>query len=323
MNLQPASPRIHKSPIVRIGLVSDIQYADIDNRFSFGGKERHYRHSLQLLDEATTYWNQEGVEFVVHCGDVIDGQNCSNGTVNEAIESVTNCLSKVKSPVHHILGNHCVYTMDRERLHKELNMPTPTPDVGYYSIAQSPGWKFLMLDSSDVALFGRPHDHKHTLEARHILGTCNPNPDKMNTDGMEGARKRFVGFGGGIGEAQLEWIRLELNESRQKGQNVVVFSHLPLIEGLYRPVCLLWNYEEVLKLLHEFPIVKLAMYGHTHKKAYLQDQNGIHHMVLPGLVECGPGGKGVGCLRVFDDRLEVHGFDSAEPLVMNYESPQE
>lgn len=297
-------------PLCRVGLVSDIQYANIDNRPSFIGKLRYYRNSLAQLKLAAEYWNEEDVDFVLHCGDVIDATNHKNATVDEAITNVLDALRRIKAPVHHILGNHCVVCLDRNQLRTLLKMQTPCAEVGYYSVSPCQSWKFLMLDSSDVALFGRPDDHPYTQLARKTLDTENPNTDKSSNDGIHGPSRRFVGFGGGISCTQKDWIRSELMDARERNQNVVVSCHIPLIEGLYTYTCLVWNYEEIKELLQEFPNVKLALYGHTHQMSYLRDATGIHHLIVPGLVEAEPDKMGFGSLNIYDDRMEVVGFDS-------------
>ncbi|GMH43001.1 hypothetical protein BSKO_10923 [Bryopsis sp. KO-2023] len=304
-----------RAPLLRIGVVSDIQYCDIDDRLSFVGKLRYYRNTLTQISKAKDAWNAEGVDLVVHCGDIIDGTNKFNATSEQALAKVVDILDRIEAPVHHVLGNHCVLCMPRDRLRTMLKMGTESSEFGYYSVSPCASWRILMLDSSDVAIHGRAADHPHTLQAIEILNARNPNEKKEDPTGLEGTQRRFVSFGGGVGDGQLKWITSELRESMAMGQNVVICCHIPLIEGLYQPTCLAWNYQEVLAVLHEFPNVRLAMYGHTHNPSYLQDSKGIHHMVLPGLVETAPEQMAHGSLALFEDRVEMSGFGE-KPRVM-------
>lgn len=41
--------------LVTFGLLSDVQYADIDNQPSYHGTLRHYRNSLVLLKQVFNY----------------------------------------------------------------------------------------------------------------------------------------------------------------------------------------------------------------------------------------------------------------------------
>lgn len=304
-----SSSRAPDKPLCKVGLVSDIQYGDIDSRNIVAGRIRNYRNSIAQLKQAVLYWNEENVDFVLHCGDVIDGANSNNGTAEEAIDAVADVLTGIRAPVHHILGNHCVYCFNRKQLRTVLKMQTPCSEVGYYSISPCPSWKFLMLDSSDVALFGRPADHPNTQLARLILDTENHNENKFSRDGMVGVSKRFVGNGGAISCAQKAWIQSELLQAREKNENVVVSCHIPLMDEVCSNTSLLWNYEEIRELLQEFSNVKLALYGHTHLMSYMRDATGIHHLVLPGLVEAVPGTMGYGSLEIHNERMEVIGFN--------------
>lgn len=306
----------HGHPILTLGLVSDIQYADIDNRLSSSGSERFYRSVLNQLDEAATHWNGEKVDFVVHCGDVIDAVNHENATEEVAIGSVLKKLDKINAPVHHILGNHCLVCLKREQLRDFLQMKTPCSQQGYYSISHCTGWRFLMLDSSDVALYGRPKDHPYTKLAARILHQNNPNENKSDNIGLVGLPRRFVAWGGGVSSTQLEWMESELMAALHANQKVVVFSHIPVQVGLDSPTCLVWNYGDVLEMLHAYPNVKLVVNGHTHNMAHLRDAAGLHHVVLPGMVETPPGKKAFGCLHLYEDKMEVVGFNTMSPIVM-------
>jgi manganese-dependent ADP-ribose/CDP-alcohol diphosphatase len=71
-----------------------------------------------------------------------------------------------------------------------------------------------------------------------------------------------------------------------------------------------WNYEDILATLHRHPgVVVASIAGHTHQNGYLVDEAGIHHMVLPGVVEAPPGRDCYGIVDVFGDRLVLNGVD--------------
>lgn len=63
--------------------------------------------------------------------------------------------------------------------------------------------------------------------------------------------------------------------------------------------------------------------GHTHQNGYRVDAAGIHHVVLPGLVETPPGRRCHGWLDVFTDRLVLNGVDTMQTLDMAYTSAGE
>jgi len=43
-----------------------------------------------------------------------------------------------------------------------------------------------------------------------------------------GPARRFVMFGGGLSERQLEWLEEQLRAARRAGQRCVVFCHQPV-----------------------------------------------------------------------------------------------
>mmetsp|Transcript_43609 Transcript_43609/g.68276 ORF Transcript_43609/g.68276 Transcript_43609/m.68276 type:complete len:185 (-) Transcript_43609:294-848(-) len=127
--------------------------------------------------------------------------------------------------------------------------------------------------------------------------------------GLEGFDRRFVGFNGAVGQNQLKWLEGVLAEAEQADEQVVIFSHNPLHPDCTSPICLLWNYDQVLKLIHRYaPNIAGCFSGHAHAGGFCVDEAGIHHRVLEAVVECPPGTDAFGIVEVYRDRLELRGY---------------
>ena len=98
-------------------------------------------------------------------------------------------------------------------------------------------------------------------KAAEILQSKNPNyPDKENSpEGLNGVAKRYVAFNGAVGQLQLDWFRNTLQEAREKQEKVIVLSHQDILSGSSNPVCLMWNYNDVLCVLREFRMANTCM----------------------------------------------------------------
>ena len=59
--------------LLKIGIISDIQAADIDDGKSFHGANRYYRHAFEILNRAVLSWQQQKISMAIHLGDLIDG----------------------------------------------------------------------------------------------------------------------------------------------------------------------------------------------------------------------------------------------------------
>lgn len=162
---------MQEKPLFRFGIISDIQYADIKNGHSFHGIPRYYKASLEGLRRSVTAWQQQQVEFAVQCGDIIDGFNPKEQS-ETAMQSVLDELAKLQKPVYHMIGNHCLYNLPRQRLNELLSIKSK---ASYYSFSPHKAWRFVVIDGYDVSMLGWPEGHPLHTKAKAILDEKNVN----------------------------------------------------------------------------------------------------------------------------------------------------
>lgn len=320
----PGSGQLAERPLFSFGVITDVQYADIPDGKSFAGVPRFYRHSLEVLQRAVRSWNAAGdLSFAVHFGDIVDGF-CPKEKSLEAVKRVLGNFQEFKGgPVYHMLGNHCLYNLPRPQLNELLSIPESPEGASYYAFCPHPGFLFVVLDGYDVSMLGWPPDHPHTRAAERLLAAHNPNEDKNNPTGLEGPVRRFVKFGGGVSERQLAWLDGELRAAAGRGDRVLVGCHMPL-EPATLPVgtCLLWNYPEVLEVLHRYECVVACFAGHAHSGGYALDAKGIHHRVLEAALECPPGTDAFGRVDVYAAKMCLRGEGRMSSTCMEF-SPRQ
>jgi len=166
--------------------------------------------------------------------------------------------------------------------------------------------KALRASSVTLHAVSPPPPHTHTLQ------------DNLNSpEGLEGVERRFVAFNGGVSKQQLGWLDQQLLAARQAGQLVLVASHLPVAPDTCPPACLVWNYDEVLSVLRRHAgVVVGSMAGHSHQNGYVLDGWGLHHVVLPGVVETPPGRGCAGALHLHAYGCELRGSDTMMSMHM-------
>jgi len=67
-----------------------------------------------------------------------------------------------------------------------------------------------------------------------------------------------------------------------------IVGHIPICLAANDCTCLVWNYDEILQILHKHQCVLAYLSGHAHNAAYRQDQKGIHHVVFRGVIKVPP-----------------------------------
>ena len=221
-------------------------------------------------------------------------------------------------PVRHCLGNHCLYNLPRATLNARLGIQAPPCGGSFYSFSPHAGFRVVMLDSYDVSLLGWPAGHPRHEAAAALLAAHNPNANKNSPEGLEGSLRRFVAFGGGVGEEQLAWLEATLAAADAAGEKVFVAGHLPLHPDTAAAVCLLWNYEAVLAVLGAHRCVVATLAGHTHREGYARDARGVHHRVLAAVLECPPGTNAFGHLDVWPHCARLVGTDRMSSTEMQF-----
>ncbi|XP_057787910.1 manganese-dependent ADP-ribose/CDP-alcohol diphosphatase-like [Salvia miltiorrhiza] len=296
-----------EKPLASLGVISDVQYADIPDGSSFLGVPRYYRHSLHVLQRAVKKWNEEKVNFVINFGDIVDGY-CPKDQSLAAVKNIVNEFSLFNGPIYHMIGNHCLYNLSRETLLPMLNIPT-TDLHAYYDFSPVPEYRFVVLDGYDISAIGWPDDHPNAVKAADFLWERNPNSDKNSPNGLLGRDRRFLMFNGAVGKEQLEWLDGVLQDATCSNQKVVICCHLPLDPQASSNEALLWNYNEVMDLIHRYDCVKVCLAGHDHKGGYSVDSYGVHHRILEAALECPPGTNAFGHIDLYPSGLLLCGTD--------------
>ncbi|XP_054724384.1 uncharacterized protein LOC129234413 isoform X2 [Uloborus diversus] len=324
-----------KKPLVSFGVLTDVQYADCEDRpASYDpSATRFYRGSLAHVNEAFKFWKSSElkVKFVLQLGDIIDGLNVSLKGSHSALQRTLTHFEKQSIPTFHTVGNHELYNFNRRELAelfyesiKKISIPPevfcpikPLRDesnasnpILYYKFSPTPRVKCISLDCFDVSVLGYPHSHSNYQEAAKIL-TAKHKHDIFNDwdcDGsLEGLESRFQQMNGALSEKQLKWLGTELTESDELGQKVIVFGHVSLSPDSTDWNCILWNYESVINTFHQHKCVIAYLSGHSHKSGYAIDSHHISYVVFNGIVETPPDTTSFATVSIFEDCLEIHG----------------
>ena len=169
-----------KTPALQIGLVTDLHYADKPPDGT-----RHYRETPAKLAEAAAELSKHKPAFLVELGDFIDAAD-SVKTELGYLKKINRDFSAICKNRHHVLGNHCVYTLTKKEF-----LETVGQKKSYYSF-DSGNFHFIVLDS------------------------C------FRTDGQPYGRKNFEWTDPNIPKAELDWLRADLKSTSKK---TVVFAH--------------------------------------------------------------------------------------------------
>lgn len=239
---------------IRFGVATDAQYCDCEPR-----NNRFYRQGLPRLQAWVEQVNHLQPDFTVHLGDLIDRDLSSYQPMMET-------LQKLNVQYYLTLGNHEFSVADSLKQKVTGMMCLQNRYCGF----EEDRWQFFFLDGTEISLFAWPKDHPTHKVAEAML-------DSLESEGAVNALE----WNGAIGSKQIAWLGDKLTDACANQQKVILFCHYPI----YPPHPLnLWNFEEMLALIGEYPCVKGWFAGHNHEGGYAQ-KDGVHHVTFSGMVD--------------------------------------
>ncbi len=96
------------APVLRVGLVTDIHYADRDPQIN-----RFYRESKAKLNESIEHYLDERANVLIELGDLID-QGDSLANEIKTLHTITEVMRPFKGDRFHVFGNHCLTVLCKQ-----------------------------------------------------------------------------------------------------------------------------------------------------------------------------------------------------------------
>ncbi len=264
-------------PLLRFGLIADPQYSPAPP----WRETRYFSHSLWKLSEAFAFLNKQDLAFVATLGDIINKEWVSYAHVLPIYQ-------ELQHPHHFVLGNHD-YSVADEYLHAVPSLLGL--QRSFYDFAV-PGFRFLVVDGNEIGVNAnapgspRYRQGEATIAALREAGA--PNGERFN---------------GGMGQAQLAWLKAKLAAAADDGEIVFIFGHFPAYP-LSRFT--MFGHEAFLDVVTEAPAFVAYFNGHDHAGNYARFR-GKHFVNLKGMVDT-PAWSAYAIVEVYVDRLEIRGF---------------
>ena len=150
-----------QTEVLSLGLLTDVHYADKKTQGT-----RAYRDSLLKGKEAAEFFKSKKPAAIICLGDLIDAAP-SVETEISYLTAICKVLNVTGIPRYHVLGNHCVATLNKEEFFKNAGSANKE---GHYSFDLK-GTHFVVLDAcynSKMEPYGRNnfvwHDSNMTPE---------------------------------------------------------------------------------------------------------------------------------------------------------------
>lgn len=121
--------------VLRIGLVTDVHYADKPNTGT-----RYYRESIPKMRECIQKFNHANASIALELGDFVDAAE----TIDEEthyLQTMVTEFSKFQGDRHYVPGNHCVWTLTKQQF-----LETCGQERSYYSFDRE-NRHFIVLDA--------------------------------------------------------------------------------------------------------------------------------------------------------------------------------
>ena len=276
-------PETKDSPILTIGFIGDIQYADRDSNAS-----RDYRGGIRKLEQLLTIFRNEKVDFCIGMGDLGDGIQ------KNEIPMVLDVYRKSGLKVRHVAGNHDLVLNTEEELKKLLDLPEMYFDYTVKNI------RFVVINSLDVSRFSPPGSDRQKAASAY--------------------RKKYEGvslrnWDGMISEEQYIWLNRTLEDAQKKDEKVILLSHVPVCPESSSGNAWLWESPRFLRNLDRFPNVIACFAGHYHPGG-IAIRNQVLHKTVKAI--CGHEQTTGLIARIFAGRIELQGIGEEEDFRFDF-----
>ena len=241
-------PSAKQGRSLRFGVLTDTHYSDREV-----GGTRHYRDSLQKMQEAIDEFNRAELDFIIELGDMKDMPKSADPAKTLAdLDRIEAIFRQFDGATYHALGNHDMDCISKEEFLAHTTNTGRAKGRSYYSFVAR-GVRCIVLDAN------------------------------FNADLTPYCRGNFKWTSAQIPPQQLEWLEAEL--AAHSNQPTLIFLHqlLDSFSGVNKNVCVS-NAAEVVAIIERHPQVLAVFQGHHHPGHY-SHRNGIHYVTLNGMIE--------------------------------------
>ncbi len=275
----------HRKPAgpLAFGLIADTHSGD----FPDTDRPRFFRSSLGNVEETVEVFNQRGLDFAIHVGDVIQ-ESGNRGTSRSWLRDMDGAFAQFTGPKHYVMGNHDLGDLGKNDFLEDVSTTFKAP---HYYFDQA-GYRFVILD---------------------------PN---FREDGTSYHRGNFSWTDSFIPPVQIEWLDHTLESAKKEGLPVIVFSHQCFDSSSLNHM--IKNAAEVRALFAGKGNVAAVFYGHRHAGGYF-NFNGIHYLGAVATVNGPDLAAMVVRLRPHDATgqtiIEIEGLGARQPNRGPYNAP--
>ncbi len=99
---------------------------------------------------------------------------------------------------------------------------------------------------------------------------------------------------------------------------MIVLCHIPIAPGSAGDNCLVWNYEDCLRLLQRFHHVVVAVLsGHDHDGGYTRDETGIHFKTFESPLQA-EDQNAFAIVEVHPNQIAVKGYGTVGSAIWDF-----
>ncbi len=274
---------------IRFAVIGDCHYSWHGNyatRDCAGAKDR--------LTAVIDRLNGEELDFVMSLGDLGDGHYI------EEVPQMLEVYAQSSHPVHFAVGNHDLCRRNAAEFAKICGMPAPRYDFTAGNI------RFIVLNA---------------FENSRYVGRNSPEGQAYWRYREERPWLKLQEWPGFMTEPTWDWLEETLNDAAAKGQEIIVFSHVPswfLACGNDNrgTSCRIIDHQRFFELLDRYPRVRAYIAGHHHPGG-LAVRRGVLHKTMRSVCD---NAEPTCCIFEADaDELRVTGVGAETDYIHRYE----
>ncbi len=238
---------------IKFAVIGDCHHTHSGNL----NKTRDCTTAKKRLETLIDQLNEQELDFVMSLGDLGDGRS------DDEIPEILEVYKRSKNPVYFTIGNHDLHRRNATEVAKLFGIPAPFYDF------KIKNFRLIVLNAFERSRYS--YENKDDMDFYW---------NYVETHKWR-KMQEWPGF---MTDASFNKLKNILDNAKKDGENVIMFSHVPVLGEACDQYSFILDFSRLLNLMDKYDNIRAYFAGHMHSGGFAF-RNGVLHKTMEALCE--------------------------------------